>query len=356
MLPVVQASVPAQGSSIFDVAREAGVSRATAARALGGYGSVSEEARRRVEAAAAKLGYSVNSVARSMVTGQTMTLGALIADVSNPFFARVIRGFTDGARSAGYDVVLVNTDETVDSEIHGLKVLTEKRVDGILVAPASEEASEHLASAVDHGQALVQVDRFVPGLDTDVVVVNNYESGYQAVKRVIAIGHTRIAAPLQRTRGHDGHANLISSMLERHQGYRDAMAEAGLTVPSAYTPPAHGRSEVRTAVAGMLNSADRPTAVFGLDDSFTLGIIDAVHGCDLVVPDQVSIFGFDDTEWTTVVRPPLSVIAQPAYDLGTCAAQALLHRIHAPDAPRQTHVLPTTWIERGSIRDLTRTG
>lgn len=106
----------------------------------------------------------------------------------------------------------------------------------------------------------------------------------------------------------------------------------------------------------MLNSADRPTAVFGLDDSFTLGIIDAVYGCDLVVPDQVSIFGFDDTEWTTVVRPPLSVIAQPAYDLGTCAAQALLHRIHAPDAPRQTHVLPTTWIERGSIRDLTRTG
>ena len=354
MLPDVQASVPAQGSSIFDVAREAGVSRATAARALGGYGSVSEDARRRVEAAAERLGYSVNSVARSMVTGQTMTLGALIADISNPFFARVIRGFTDGARSSGYDVVLVNTDETVYTEIHGLKLLTEKRVDGILVAPASEEVGEHLALAIERGQALVQVDRYIPGLDTDVVVVNNYESGYQAVQRVIAAGHTRIAAPILRTKGGDGHANLISTMHERHQGYRDAMAEAGLAVPQAYTPGAHGRSEVRTAVAEMLSRPDRPTAVFGLDDSFTLGIIDAVYSRELLVPDQVSIFGFDDTEWTTVVRPPLSVIAQPAYDLGARAAQALLRRIQAPDGPRQTHVLPTTWIERGSIRDLAR--
>jgi LacI family transcriptional regulator len=352
MLPVVQPSVPAQGSSIFDVAREAGVSRATAARALGGYGSVSDEARQRVEAAAERLGYSVNSVARSMVTGQTMTLGALIADVSNPFFARVIRGFTDGAREAGYDVVLVNTDETVDTEVHGLKLLTEKRVDGILVAPASEEVGEHLVTAVERGQALVQVDRFVPGLDTDVVVVDNYESGYRAVQRVITAGHTRIAAPILRTKGPDGRANLISTMLERHQGYRDAMAEAGLAVPAAYTPGAHGRAEVRTVTTEMLSRPDRPTAVFGLDDSFTLGIIDAVYACDLEVPEQVSIFGFDDTEWTTVVRPPLSVIAQPAYDLGACAAQALLRRIQTPDDPRRTHVLPTTWIERGSIRNL----
>lgn len=352
MLPDVQASVPTPGGSIFDVAREAGVSRATAARALGGYGSVSEEARQRVEAAAERLGYSVNSVARSMVTGQTMTLGALIADVSNPFFARVIRGFTDGARDAGYDVVLVNTDETVETEIQGLKLLTEKRVDGILVAPASEEVGEHLAAAIERGQALVQVDRFVPGVDTDVVVVDNYESGHRAVRRVIDAGHRKIAAPILRTKGSDGQANLISTMLERHQGYRDAMAEAGLAVPEAYQPSASGRAEVRAVMTEMLSGPDRPTAVFGLDDSFTLGIIDAVYACDLKIPEQVSIFGFDDTEWTTVVRPPLSVIAQPAYDLGAAAAQALLRRIQAPDGPRSTQVLPTTWIERASIRNL----
>ena len=304
----------------------------------------------RVESAAAELGYSVNSVARSMVTGQTMTLGALIADVSNPFFARVIRGFTDGAREAGYDVVLVNTDETVNAEAHGLQLLIEKRVDGILVAPASLEHHDHLHTALERGQALVQVDRFVPGLDTDVVVVDNYEAGLRAVRLVIAAGHTRIAAPILRTKGPDGRANLISTMVERHQGYRDAMSEAGLLVPSFYTPGAHGRSEVRAAVTQMLRRPDRPTAVFGLDDSFTLGIIDAVYATGLVMPHEVSVFGFDDTEWTTVVRPPLSVIAQPAYDVGTCAAESLVHRIQAPDEPRQKHVLATTWIERGSIQ------
>jgi len=351
MLRLVQTPVPnTPGASIFEVARRAGVSRATAARALGRYGSVSDEARMRVESAAAELGYSVNSVARSMVTGQTMTLGALIADVSNPFFARVIRGFTDGARAAGYDVVLVNTDETVDTEAHGLQLLIEKRVDGILVAPASLERHDHLDTALERGQALVQVDRFIPDLDTDVVVVDNYEAGLRAVRLVIAAGHTRIAAPILRTKGPDGRANLISTMVERHQGYRDAMSEAGLLVPSIYTPGAHGRSEVRAAVTQMLRRPDRPTAVFGLDDSFTLGIIDAVYATGLVMPHEVSVFGFDDTEWTTVVRPPLSVIAQPAYDVGTCAAESLVRRIQAPDEPRQRHVLPTTWIERGSIQ------
>lgn len=345
-------TTPTPGASIFDVAREAGVSRATAARALGGYGSVSEEARLRVEAVAARLGYSINSVARSMVTGQTMTLGALIADVANPFFARVIRGFTDGARECGYDVVLVNTDETVEDEIHGLKLLTEKRVDGILVAPASQEADEHLVAALERGQALVQVDRFIPSLDTDKVIVDNYESSYRAVQRVIAAGHSRIAAPLLRTRGPDGRGNVISTMSERHQGYLDAMSEAGLTVPEFLTPGAHGRAEVRSVMTEMLAHPDRPTAVFALDDSFMLGIIDAVYGSGLDLPRDVSIFGFDDTDWTTVVRPPLSVIAQPAYELGARAAEVLLRRIQAPREPRSTHVLPTTWVERESIATL----
>lgn len=352
MLRSVSTSTPTPGASIFDVAREAGVSRATAARALGGYGSVSEEARARVEAVAARLGYSINSVARSMVTGQTMTLGALIADVADPFFARVIRGFTDGARGSGYDVVLVNTDETVANEVHGLKLLTEKRVDGILVAPASQEAEEHLAAALERGQALVQVDRFIPGLDTDRVVVDNYESSYRAVQRVIAAGHSRIAAPLLRTQGADGRGNVMSTMSERHQGYRDAMNEAGLAVPGFLTPSANGRAEVRNVVTELLARQDRPTAVFALDDHFMLGIIDAAYASGLDLPRDVSIFGFDDTDWTTVVRPPLSVIAQPAYELGARAAEVLLRRIQAPGEPRSTHVLQTTWIERESIATL----
>jgi len=284
-----------------------------------------------------------------MVTGQTMTLGALIADISNPFFARVIRGFTDGARQHEYDVVLVNTDETVDSEVHGLKLLTEKRVDGILVAPASQVEYDHLAAALGRGQSLVQVDRFVPGLAIDRVVVDNHEASYCAVKRVIEAGHTKIAAPAFRTRGEAHPENGLSTMSARHQGYRDAMADAGLEVPSHFMPSVNGRDEVRDVLIELLRLPDRPTAVFGLDDSFNLGLIDAVYETHLNLAEEISLFGFDDTEWTTLVRPALSVIAQPAYEMGATAASLLLDRIKAPDAPAQTRVLPTTWVERGSI-------
>lgn len=351
MLTVVHGtSAPGpNGASIFEVARQAGVSRATAARALGGYGSVSEHARARVEKAAKRLGYSVNSVARSMVTGQTMTLGALIADVSNPFFARVIRGFTDGARKDGYNVVLVNTDESIDAEIHGLKVLIEKRVDGILVAPASSDCYDHLAAALEQGQAIVQLDRLIPDLAADAVVVDNYDSAYRAVQRVIAAGHVRIAAPVFRTMTDEGRANQISTMAERHRAYRDAMTAAGLETPEAYSPSVRGRGEMAQAVGELLRRPDRPTALFGLDDSFTMGIVDAGYDSGLRIPEEISIFGFDDTEWTTVVRPPLTVIAQPAYDLGECAARMLLRRMQHPEEPRQTEILATTWIERDSI-------
>jgi LacI family transcriptional regulator len=334
---------------VSDVARKAGVSRATAARALGDYGSVSDSTKESVRKAAADLGYSPNSIARSMVTGKTRTFGALVADVANPFFAKLMRGFSDGVRKEGYNVILMNTDESVSSEVNALGVLIGKRVDGLLVAPASADRYEHLQSALDHGQLIVQVDRFIPELETDVVVVDNYEASYLAVSRVINAGHTRIAAPLLRSTGADGHFNIVSTMDDRTRGYLNAMSDAGLEVPRGYQPPGRQRSEVAQAVGGLLRRADRPTALFGADDTFMLGIIDAVRSEKLGIPEDISVFGFDDTEWTTVVTPPLSVISQPAYDLGLRSAQVLLQRLKSPYAEAQSHILPTSWVERDSI-------
>ncbi|MDR1710962.1 MAG: LacI family transcriptional regulator [Propionibacteriaceae bacterium] len=336
-------------ASIFDVAREAGVSRATAARALGGYGSVSERSRAKVLAAAAKLDYSINAVARSMVTGRTMTLGALVADVANPFFARVIRGFSDGARANDYDVILVNTDESPAKEERGLRVLMENRVDGILLTPASLDKHEHLQAAVDRGQAVVQVDRYIPELETDVVVVDNYDAARRAVSRAIAAGHTRIATPEHGGADSKQEFCRITTMEDRFRGYLDAMANAGIEVPDRYRPKARHREGVRDAVLDLLRGPDRPTALFGLDDSFMLGIVDAANAENLAWPADIAIFGFDDTDWTTVLRPPLSVIAQPAYELGLCAAEALAARIADPSRPPAMTTLATSWTERSSL-------
>lgn len=335
-------------ASIIEVAELAGVSRATAARALGKYGSVSAKSLKKVEAAAAELGYTANSVARSIKTGRTLTLGALVADMANPFFARLLRGFSDGAEAAGYDVMLVNTDETTSKEVRGLQMLTEKRADGILIAPAGLDSYEHLTTAVARGQAIVQVDRFIPDLAADRVVVDNYEASYSAVKRVIEIGHELIACPTLNSSKENASATLTTTM-ERHQGYLDAMADAGLKILDGFTPTGRGREAVGKILLELLDSELCPTAIFALDNSFMLGSIDAVRSLNLSIPDELSVFGFDDLEWATIIEPPLSVIDQPAYELGMKASEVLVRRIEDRERPLHVEVMPTTWIERGSI-------
>ena len=157
--------------TVRDVAASAGVSTATAARALGGYGRVSTEVRAKVAEVAAALGYRPNVLARSMITGTSHTLGVVIADIENPFFASVVRGITDTAHSRGFEVILVNTDEDVEKERVAIGVLLDKRVDGLLVAAAATQDVGHLQEAVRHGLPLVCLDRMVPGLDADRCVV-----------------------------------------------------------------------------------------------------------------------------------------------------------------------------------------
>jgi LacI family transcriptional regulator len=342
----------ASATSVQDVAKAAGVSRATAARVLGRYGSVSERSRRAVEAAAERLGYSVNTIARSMATGRTRTFGGLISDLSNPFFARVMRGFSDRARASGYDVMITNTDETPDREWRALQVLIEKRVDGIVAAPASALASPALEQVIARGTPVVQIDRYIETLATDRVVVDNYQAALSAVGRVLAAGHKLIAAPAQGPDPATGRTEPLTTMGQRHRGYLDAVKAAGLELPAGYAPPANTRADVARQVGQLLASQARPSAVFGLDDSFMLGIIDAIRAERLEIGPDISVFGFDDTDWTTVVSPPLSVISQPAYELGAKAAELLEARIDNPSRPLEHCELLTTWIERESIRSL----
>src|SRR4051812_25277002 len=185
---------PRRGAAptIPDVARRAGVSPATAARALGGYGSVSPAASDRVRAAAEALGYRANGVARSMITGRTMTLGVVLGDIENEFFSRVARGFTDVARAEGFDTIVANTDEQVGNERSAVRVFLERRVDGLMVAPASMTERAHLAAVRGSGAHLVVVDRRVPGLGVDTVLIDNVAAAGAAVAHLTAAGHRRI--------------------------------------------------------------------------------------------------------------------------------------------------------------------
>ena len=344
-------------ATLIDVALEAGVSRATAARALGGYGSVSPEARERVMAAADRLHYRANMLARSMKSGTSQTIGVIVADIELAFFAQAVRGITDAAKLAGFEVILANSDEDETKERAALGVLIAKRVDGLIVAPASVRDVKHLVDAVERGFPLVFLDRGPTDIGADTVVVDNHRASELAVHHLAGLGHRRIAILVERDTALDGGAAaaarpaLVDAMTStlRQVGWAAGLKAAGLPVSDdLILRTAYDRGDARRVTARALGLPHRPTAILTTDETMTLGALEAILDAGLRVPEDVSLVAFDDPSWTTLLRPPLTVIAQPVYEMGTLAAQLLLGRIQNPRGPIQQITLETRLIMRAS--------
>lgn len=346
-------------ATIPDVARHAGVSTATAARALGGYGSVSPATREKVAAASLALGYRANSLARSMITGSTHTLGVVLADIENPFFYRALRGITDVARSKGFDVLLANTDENLDAERNALTVLAERRVDGLIVCPAEAEDASHLSALIESGVPIVLLDRQIRGLRVDSVGIDNRRAAKRATQSLIDLGHRRVAAltggnPVMaesyRRRGMKGVERLtVTTAGLRGAGYRDAMVGAGLELrPEYISVGGFRREEAAASTAELLRLPEPPTAILAFDSILALGALTAIRDLGVRCPQDVSLLGFDDADWSEVVSPALSVVSQPVYEIGANACELLLSRVNGSDARPVHHRLKTTIIQRGS--------
>ena len=327
--------------TIPDVAALAGVSVATAARVLGGYGSTSPAVREKVTAAAATLGYRRNSLARSMITGRTHTIGLVVADIENPFFARAARGVADVAHKAGYEVLLVNSDEDPATERAAVRTLSERQVDGLIIAPASSAEAGHLVELRARHTPVVLLDRTLPGLDVDAVIVDNERAARRAVEHLTGLGHRRIA--LLTSQG------LIHTNQARLSGYLQGLEAAGATPSDELIRMAQYTREAAVREAEIvLGLPDPATAIFTTDNLMSLGAYEGAQRARRAVPDEVSLIGFDDLEWTTIVRPPLTVVVQPVYELGAAAATRLFARLSGDDGPPETVTLATTFAIRSS--------
>lgn len=332
---------PRTTPTIQDVADLAGVSVSTAARALGAYGSASPAVRERVAAAAATLGYRRNSLARSMITGTTHTLGLVVADIENPFFARAARGIADVAHKAGYQVLLINSDEDPATERAAVRTLSEKQVDGLIIAPASTDGAKHLAELTARNTPVVLIDRVLPGVDLDAVVVDNEAAARRAIGHLTGLGHRRIA--LLTSQG------LIHTNQERLAGYLHGLEAAGVPVSDELIRMApYTRDAAVRETEIVLGLADPATAIFMTDNLMSLGAFEGAQRAGRDVPSAVSLVGFDDLEWTTIVRPPLTVVVQPVYELGAAAARRLLARLKGDESPPEVRTLATTFIVRSS--------
>ncbi|MFD5214146.1 LacI family DNA-binding transcriptional regulator [Microbacterium sp. NPDC058345] len=350
--------------TISEVAAEAGVGRSTAARTLGGYGYVSPEVRERVLAAAERIGYRANALARSMSTGVSHTIGVIVADIANPFFGGVVRGVSDAARARGFDTLVISTYEELAEEVAAIDVLIDKRVDGIIVSSAALDAASagHIEQARAHGIPVVLVDRAVPGVELDAVVIDNRAAARDAVERLIAAGHRRIGfvwgppveeRPRRRREMVDLAARNLWTDGERLQGYLDALDDEGIVFDADLVMVGPKTEEHALAeVTRMLALPDPPTALFCTETDAMTGSLRALRDAGLRVAADVSLIGFDDSSWAAVMEPPLTMIEQPMRALGSRAAEVLFAAIDGDGGPARLHTLETRFIERASVAAL----
>ncbi len=328
-------------ATIRDVAKHAGVAPITVSRVLNNADYVSPETRSRVEAAAAELNYVPNMLAHSLRSKSTQTIALVLADITNPFWTSVARGVEDEASRQGFIVIFCNTDENEVKENQYVSMLLRRRVDGVLLVPTSDSGA-----AVKQLQAqdveVVILDRRVEDTVVDLVRGDSLGGAYRLIRHLTALGHTRIALL--------NGAEKISVSLDRLKGYLQALDEAGIQRDDALI--FYGKFTVASGYAmtqELLAMQPRPTAIFTANNFIAIGALRALSESGLAVPDDISIVSFDDLPFTYTQDPRITVAAQPAYDLGTIAAQRLLRRITSDDEqPVEEIVVPVELIIRSS--------
>ena len=317
--------------TIKDVAREAGVSIGTASQGLRGSAVVREATRRRVLAVAKRLRYQPSALARGLVTRRTHTVGLLISDIANPFFIHAVRAVEDVAQENGYNVILCNTDEDPAKETQYLRVLMEKRVDGIILATTA--GSLRMVREVRWRRIpLVLFDRELPGVATDTAKVDGVLGGRLATEHLLGLGHRRIAiihGPVVRSTG-----------AERLQGYLLALQAAGVRPDPALIREGNFKQDSgRELARQLLDLSPPPTALFCTNNLMTVGALHALGERGVRIPSDLSLVGYDDMEWWTLTHPPLTTVGQPVYDLGQKAMRLLLAQIGREKARRPQRVV-----------------
>jgi len=326
--------------TIRDVARVAGVSISAVSAALNNKLGVSKDTRLRIIAVAEKLRYEPNILAKGLITKKSYIIGLIISDISNPFFSKVIRGIEDIANENNFNLVLCNADEDPQKEKAYLRVLQGRQVDGLIVAPTNE-SNEYIKELVEKGIPAVLLDRKLNGIEVDSVTVDNVEGSYKAVSHLIHLGHKRIGII-------SGPKNIMTGG-DRLEGYLKSLREHHLTINERLIKEGNFRQESGYDKAcEFLKMRNPPRAVFIANNLMTLGALKALRERKIKIPGEMSIVGFDDMAWTSLVDPPLTIISQPTYTLGSCAAKLLLQRIkgEAP-AEAQQITLKTKLIIRG---------
>ncbi len=312
--------------TIAEVARRACVSKSTISRYLNGmYEHMGIETRERIAQVIAELDYRPNTLARSLKQKRTHTIGAIVANILNPFSTSIIRGIEDTLQEAGFNLILCNADDDPAKERDYINMLVDKQVDGLIINTTG--CNNPLIAQVNQQTPVVLIDRKAPEIDIDTVTVDSACGVRQAVDHMVSLGHRRIA---MFTLPYDH----ISPRLERVQAYQAALAGHRLPFREEWLIRTGGdETDVAAklqALVGAGSPGSGPTAVFCANNLIAMSVVRALKKMRVPIPDKVSVLGFDDWDWAELIEPPITVVAQPVYAMGNKAALMLIKRLKAP--------------------------
>jgi LacI family transcriptional regulator len=324
--PRRKSSVPTMAA----VAAEAKVSIFTVSAVLNGTAQVSEERRLRVEKAIESTGYKRNSVARSLKTGRTMTIGVIVGDITNPFYTDMVAVIQPALHRAGYAVMLC-CDDVERMQAEHIALLRDRMVDGLIISPVGEDAP--LQAALRGIQIpVVLVDRMIGGTHYDTVVLDNRAAVSEAMQYLLSLGHRRIGIIAGEPDTYTGR--------ERVEGYTAALERAGARVDRELIQLGGWRvEEAYNAALRLLTMRNRPTALFAANNHMAIGTMKAVRDLGLNCPEEVSVIGLDDFPWAEAFTPQLTTIAQPVRQFGEVSARLLLQRLNGSARKGQSAVV-----------------
>ncbi|WP_144493699.1 catabolite control protein A [Bacillus pumilus] len=329
--------------TIYDVAREANVSMATVSRVVNGNPNVKPTTRKKVLEAIDRLGYRPNAVARGLASKKTTTVGVIIPDISSIFYSELARGIEDIATMYKYNIILSNSDQNTDKELHLLNTMLGKQVDGIVFMGGN--ITDVLVEEFKRSPVPIVLAASVEEQAQTPSVNINYEQAiYDSVQLLVEKGHKRIAfvsGPMSEP---------INSM-RKLAGYKRALEEAGIAFDDALVAEGdYSYDSGIESLAHLLEQSDKPTAVIAATDEMALGVIHGAQDRSVSIPEDLEVIGFDNTRLSLMVRPQLTTVVQPTYDIGAVAMRLLTKLMNKEQVDDQIVELPHRIEERQSTK------
>lgn len=312
--------------TIKDIAKELGLSTSTVSRALRDSYEISPETKKLVLEYAEKINYRPNPIALSLKEKRTRSIGIIVAEIANSFFSQIINGIESIAYDKGYNVIITQSHESFERELSNVQYLASRSIDGLLISVASETRDlSHLQNLYERGFPIVFFDRIVEEMDTHKVTIHNRKGGYDATMHLLNNGYKHVAAL--------GNSEFLSITKERVGGYMDALAEHGTPYDASLVQYClHGGlvySEVEEALDKLFDQKKKPDAIFAAADKLTTNCLRYCKARGIRVPEDLAVVGFSNIDLTELLSPSLSVVRQPAFEMGQVATTLLLNMIES---------------------------